>query len=263
MDKVRTIVRKEWSEVFKNRMVLFSVSFLPLVLTALPLFALYMTRSTGDISAAGFSDMPAAFARLCVGLNETECMQYFLVSQFLSVFLTMPVVIPVMIASYSIVGEKRTRTLEPLLATPITTLELLAGKALAAVIPALAASWLSYVVFTVGTSLITASPLLVSKVLAPLWLLAIFGIGPLLSVAGVSVAVMISSRVNDPRVAEQLSTLVVLPLLVLFVAQTSGVIALGDTLIVWIAIALIVIDSGLLYFATRLFQRETVLTRWK
>jgi len=42
MDKVRVIVRKEWSEVFKNRMVLFSVSFLPLVLTALPLFALYM-----------------------------------------------------------------------------------------------------------------------------------------------------------------------------------------------------------------------------
>ena len=187
----------------------------------------------------------------------------YLVSQFISVFLTMPVVIPVMIASYSIVGEKRTRTLEPLLATPITTLELLSGKALAATIPALAASWLSYVAFALGTRLLTASPPIVSKLLAPSWLLAIFGVGPLLSIAGVSIAVMISSRANDPRVAEQLSTLVVLPLLVLFVAQTSGLVALGDTLIVWIAIALIVIDSGLLYFATRLFQRETVLTRWK
>ncbi len=117
--------------------------------------------------------------------------------------------------------------------------------------------------FAVGISLLTASPLIVSKLRAPMWLLAIFGIGPLLSIAGVSVAVMISSRVNDPRVAEQLSTLVVLPLLVLFVAQTSGFVALGDALIVWIAIALIVIDSGLLYFATRLFQRETILTRWK
>jgi ABC-2 type transport system permease protein len=263
MNKVRVIIRKEWSEVFKNRLVLFSVSFLPLVLTAMPLFALYMTRDMGDMSAAGLSDMPAGFARLCVGLNAAECAQYYLVSQFLSVFLTMPVVIPVMIASYSIVGEKRTRTLEPLLATPITTLELLAGKALAATIPALAASWLSYVVFAIGTHLLTASPLIVSRLLAPSWLLAIFGVGPLLSIAGVSIAVMISSRTNDPRVAEQLSTLVVLPLLALFVAQTSGLVALGDTLIVWIAIALIVIDSGLLYFATRLFQRETILTRWK
>ena len=61
--------------------------------------------------------------------------------------------------------------------------------------------------------------------------------------------------------AEQLSTLAILPLLVLFMAQTSGVIALGQTLIVWIAIALIVVDAGLLYFTTRLFQRETILTR--
>jgi hypothetical protein len=29
------------------------------------------------------------------------------------------------------------------------------------------------------------------------------------------------------------------------------------------ALALIVIDAGLLYFATQLFQRETILTRWK
>jgi ABC-2 type transport system permease protein len=263
MSKVRTIIRKEWSEVFRNRMVLFSVSFLPLVLTALPLFALYMTRSMGDSATSSISDMPSAFARLCAGLTELECAQYYLVSQFLSVFLTMPVVIPVMIASYSIVGEKRTQTLEPLLATPITTMQLLAGKALAATIPALAASWLSYVVFTVGASLLTTGPQITGKLLAPMWLLAIFGIGPMLSIAGVSVAVMISSRVNDPRVAEQLSTLVVLPLLVLFVAQTSGFVALGDKLILWIAIALVVIDVGLLYFATRLFQRETILTRWK
>ena len=34
-------------------------------------------------------------------------------------------------------------------------------------------------------------------------------------------------------------------------------------LIVWIGVALIVLDCGLLYFAARLFQREAILTRWK
>ena len=32
--KIKTIVRKEWAEVFKNRMVLFTVAFLPLIMTA-------------------------------------------------------------------------------------------------------------------------------------------------------------------------------------------------------------------------------------
>ncbi len=40
MNKVKTIVRKEWAEVFKNRMVLFTIIFLPLVFAILPLIML-------------------------------------------------------------------------------------------------------------------------------------------------------------------------------------------------------------------------------
>ena len=50
-------------------------------------------------------------------------------------FMLIPLFIPVNIAAYSIVGEKTTHSLEPLLATPISTGELLAGKNLASVIP--------------------------------------------------------------------------------------------------------------------------------
>ena len=37
MIKIWTIISKEWAEVFKNRLVLFTVAFLPIILTALPL----------------------------------------------------------------------------------------------------------------------------------------------------------------------------------------------------------------------------------
>ena len=40
MAKVWTIVAKEWSEVFKNRLVLFTVIFMPLLFVALPLITL-------------------------------------------------------------------------------------------------------------------------------------------------------------------------------------------------------------------------------
>ena len=97
----------------------------------------------------------------------------------------------------------------------------------------------------------------------PLWLLAILVVGPLLAVASVSIAMMVSSRASDPRVAEQLSMLFILPLIGLFLGQATGLILVNETLILWMAVGLVAVDAGLLYFSVRLFQRETILTRWK
>ncbi|NIS80562.1 MAG: ABC transporter permease subunit [Anaerolineales bacterium] len=263
MKKVWVIVRKEWAEVFKNRFVLFTVGFLPLILTALPLIMLHATRGSGDLADLSFAEMPGGFNAFCEGMSAAECGQYFLVSQFMLLFMLMPLAIPVTIASYSIVGEKTTRTLEPLLATPVTTLELLAGKGLAAALPAIAATWLGFGVFAVGTRILSESTRVLARLIDPLWLMAIFVVGPLLAIAAVSVAVMVSSRANDPRVAEQLSMLVILPLLAIFFGQISGLFFINAQLILWMAIVLALVDAGLLAFATQLFQRETILTRWK
>ncbi len=263
MDKIWIIMRKEWAEVFKNRFVYFTVAFLPLVLTALPLIMLYATSSSGDLSGLSATDIPGRFTVLCGEMSEGECGQYFLVSQFMLFFMLMPLAIPVTIASYSIVGEKTTRTLEPVLATPVTTLELLAGKALAAAIPGVGVTWIGFIIFAFGARLIATSPVVVARLTDPLWLMAIFVVGPLLAIASVSVAVMVSSRANDPRVAEQLSMLVILPLLAVFFGQIAGFFFINERLILWMAAVLALIDIGLLAFATQLFQRETILTRWK
>ena len=95
------------------------------------------------------------------------------------------------------------------------------------------------------------------------WLISIFGIGTLLSISGVSISIMISSRVNDPRVAEQLSSLVAIPLIALFMGQSFGVVQFDLTLVLWVTFGMLLLDAVLLYFAIQLFQRETILTRWK
>ncbi len=263
MDKVWVIVGKEWAEVFKNRFVLFTVAFMPLIFTGLPLVILYAMQTSGDLPGDVPFDGPAQFSPLCEGLGGGECMQYYILAQFMLLFMLLPVIIPITIASYSIVGEKTTRTLEPVLATPITTLELLAGKTLAAVLPAVTASSAGYLVFAVGAFIITGGLGITAKLFSLLWLLAVFVVGPLLAIAAVSVAVMVSSRANDPRVAEQLSVLVILPIIGLLFGQITGFLVLNERLILWMALGLVVIDAGLLYFATQLFQRETILTRWK
>jgi ABC-2 type transport system permease protein len=264
MRKIWALVKKEWSEVFKNRFVLFSVAFLPLLFTVMPLVILYFSSNAeGSIDNVMTSDLPPQFAQLCRSMNSQECMQYFIVTQFMLLFMMVPMIVPITFASYSIVGEKSTRTLEPLLATPISTIELLLGKAIAAILPAVLATWLSFILYAMGTLILVDSPAVTIKLFDVLWLTAIFIVGPLLSVAGVSIAVMISSRVSDPRVAEQISAVFILPLIGLFVGQSTGLIFINEKIILWMASALLVLDIALFYFAAQLFQRETILTRWK
>lgn len=180
MHKVWIIIRKEWSEVFRNRLVLFGVAFLPLILTALPLAILVGLggADAGDVIAA--SDMPESFTQLCGGPSGGDCGAYFLVSEFMLLFMLLPLAIPVTIASYSIVGEKITRTLEPLLATPVSTVQLLGGKSAAAVIPGILMTWAAFGVFSIGVRLL-ATPQVAARLSDPMWLLAIFVVGPLLA----------------------------------------------------------------------------------
>jgi ABC-2 type transport system permease protein len=186
----------------------------------------------------------------------------FMLNLYTLMFMILPVAIPVTIAAYSIVGEKTARSLEPLLATPVTTVELLAGKAIAAVVPAIVATWAAFAVYATGIRLMV-NDVVFAAALAPLWLIAIFIVGPLLTLLAVSIAIMVSSRVSDPRVAEQLSAVVVLPLILFIVGQSVGFILINQQLIVIIAIVVALLDIGLLYLSVRLFQRETILTRWK
>jgi ABC-2 type transport system permease protein len=261
MDKIKTIIRKEWAEVFQHRYVLFTVIFMPLMFAALPLLMLYTMRGGGADTA---SAIPEAYLRGCAqGMTIEECFQVYFVTQFMLLFMLTPLIVPVNIAAYSVAGEKTTRSLEPLLATPITTAELLAGKNLAAVIPAVLATWLSFLVFGLGARMLVANVKVLSALFDPMWWLAILVVGPLLSVLSTNFCLMVSSRVNDPRAAEQLSAVVMLPLLALFFGQIAGYIYLNRQLMAVLALTMLVIDALMIALTIQVFQRETILTRWK
>lgn len=262
MKKVTTIIRKEWAEVFKKKLILSTVIFMPLLFTAIPLAMLFFARDAGSSDLT--SDIPPQFLQSCQSdLSSGECLQVMTVNQFLILFMLIPLIIPVNIAAYSIVGEKTTRSLEPLLATPITTIELLIAKNLAAAIPAVIATWLAFILYIVGAWIIVQSANIMTALLNPSWWFAVIIVGPLLAILSVNFSLMVSSRVNDPRVAEQLSAVVILPVLAVFVGQVAGFFLVNQRLIFIMAIILILVDSLMIIFAVRLFQRETILTRWK
>jgi ABC-2 type transport system permease protein len=266
MNKIRTIIGKEWAEVFQNRLVIFTVVFLPLLLTAIPLVILYSmkdaTPATADTISS--SQLPKEMAALCPSeMGSGDCLKVYLVNEFMILFMIVPVAIPGAIAGYSVVGEKTTHSLEPLLATPITTVELLTGKCLAAVIPAVLATYAAFGIFALGSWLILANPMLVSVLLDARWLLAIFAVGPLLAILAVTFALMVSSRVNDPRVAEQISMVIIVPVLAGFFGQISGLFILNKEIIAVTALIMLILDGLMFYLATQVFQRESILTRWR
>jgi ABC-2 type transport system permease protein len=76
-------------------------------------------------------------------------------------------------------------------------------------------------------------------------------------------AVCVSSRVNDARTAQQIGVFVILPIAGLLVGQLAGAIQLTVALIAWITLGLLVINVALMRVAIALFDRETILTRWK
>lgn len=260
--KIKTIIRKEWAEIFKNRMIVSTIIFMPLLMTAIPLIMLYTMQNEGVSEAS--TELPAQFAEVCGGtLSGGECFQVYMVSSFMIMFMIIPLFIPVNMAAYSIVGEKTSRTLEPLLATPITTAELLVGKNLAAAIPAVLGTWLGFAIFALGTLLIAHSRNVVNALINPVWLLAIILVGPLMSVLSTNFSMIVSSRVNDPRVAEQISSLVILPVVGGFMGQIFGLVLITENFMWVIAGITLVLDAILIYLAVRLFARETILTRWK
>lgn len=149
-----------------------------------------------------------------------------------------------------------------LLATPIKTWELLTGKILAALIPTVAISWLFGAIFIGGMAAVSVSQRVFAAIVSPGWLTVFLLCTPLLAVIAIAAMVAISARVNDPHTAQQLSAWVVLPFLLFFFGQITGRIVLGPLTALGAALALGLIAAAAVWGATRLFQREVILTKW-
>jgi ABC-2 type transport system permease protein len=263
MRQIRTVVRKEWADMLRNKLVFYVIIFVPLLMLAIPVVMLLVMRMT-PVNPQDLEELQGVLKNpIFAEMNSLEAIQSVMASNMLVLFLMMPLMVPVTIASYSIVGEKVTRSLEPLLATPITTTRLLVAKGFAAAAPGIAMTWICYVLFLVAARILAVSDRVFGVFVNPMWLVAMFVLAPLMTVMAVMVGIVVSSRVSDPRAAEQLGSLILLPLMALFIGAMAGFIMLNSTTF-WISSAIVAIaDVALIYLGTALFQRETILTRWK
>jgi ABC-2 type transport system permease protein len=264
--RVRAVIDKELFEIRKSRVLLFTLFLPPLLLALLPIVV--MTAAGPEMAASSSTNAGeiARYYNLSPAFRDftpLELSQWMVLQQFLILYLVMPVVIPITVAAYSIIGEKQSRSLEPLLATPVRTDELLLGKSISGIIPAVLATWAAYLIFLLGTRLVVSSPRVLEAAFSPTWLFVMLIIAPLLALLSMSIGVMISSRVNDTRAAQQIGGMLVIPIVALGIAQTAGFLLLNAATFIAGAALIALLDVVVLKAATRLFQRENILTRWK
>jgi ABC-2 type transport system permease protein len=267
MTRIAALVRKELADLRQNRAV-----FLPAVLTGvvsicLPFFvAIVVPALAGErLSDSSDFDIALELYRDQPGLSDLDpeaAIQAWLFQQFLVLLVLTPVAGAMSIAAYSVIGEKQARTLEPLLATPLTTFELLAAKVLGAFIPALALTLACFAVYLAGVAAL-AEPGAFRALLVPGSLAIIFVLGPLAALAALQLAVCVSSRVNDARSAQQIGALIVLPVAAMLVLQLTGTVRLTAPAVGLITLALVAVNVVLMLVGIALFDRESILTRWK
>jgi ABC-2 type transport system permease protein len=195
------------------------------------------------------------------GLSGDAMIQAFLFHQFSLLLLLVPIVSATALATHAVIGEKQARALEPLLATPISTLELLAAKTLTPFLFALGLTWAAVGLYLLG-AVAFGEPGVWRAVVGPRVLIMFGLLGPLVELASLLVSVIVSSRASDPRSAQQLSALLILPITAVFVAQLMGVFVLGPSTMVLAALGCALLDVVLLWIGIRVFHRENILTRW-
>jgi len=268
------IVKKDLLEVRQNKaawlpMIIaptIIVVVFPLVLLVLPQFIPVMENefvNDPDLVSM-YAALPPAMMEAIEGMTPMQSVVIMMLCyMFAPMFLIFPLAFSTVVAAESFAGERERKTLETLLYTPATEKELFWGKVITGVISSLAISWGSFVLYAIVLN--TAGYPVFHRLWFPLpsWYPLIFWITPALSLLGVAVTVLISSRVQTFMGAYQTSVSLVVIVLALLVGQISGVVYLTVGTGLLIGLVFWIVSAALIMLAMRGFKRPTLLLGMK
>jgi ABC-2 type transport system permease protein len=256
---VWAVLAKEARDLFTNRLLLGAVALPALIFASIP---------TGLVAFLELNELdPRQLGQVEQFINEFPDLeaklaaQGFIVLNFMAYFLLIPAMVPMAIATQSVVGEKTARSLEPQLATPLEVGELLVGKALASAAPAVLATWIVFILYGLVNGAI-ADPVLTRLIFNDVWRVAMVTLVPLISLLSVLLGIIVSARVNDARTAQQIGGFIVIPVIGVAIAgffsgQASfsmEQVLVGDLVVAGLIGMALVIGNWI-------FDRESILTR--
>ena len=228
----------------------------------IPNFAPSTTFSSQNLEIL-LKNLPSNVINEISGMTVQQSTIYLLILYFLApMFLIVPIMASSVIASDSFAGEKERKTIEALLATPLTDEELFLGKILVAFIPAILITFVSFGIYSVVVDVLTAGLFNGLSLLPnPIWVTMIFGLAPVIALTSVGLTVTISAKVKGFREAQQISVILVAPILGLVFGQISGALFLGDVVLYALIGVFALVDVIVFFAGVRVFKREEILSK--
>jgi len=267
--KAWLVFKKDWLEIKRNWQVLLPIIILPIIFSVIfPIVLLGISNTpTTNMSTSDFEslipNLPADVQAQIAQFSPNQVLIYIMVLYFFApFFLIIPVMASSVLGSDSFAGERERKTIEALLATPISDSELLLGKILVSFIPAMLVTFVSFGVYAIIVDALTVG-MFNGMLLLPNvnFLIMIFGVAPTIALCSIGLTVIISAKVKGFKEAQQISVVLLLPVLALVFAQISGLLVLGPIVLAALIGVLAIVDVAVFYVGVKIFQREEILSK--
>ena len=263
------IVRKDLLVVSQSKGVIIPLMIVPVMFfVLLPALVAFIPAEV-DLDSNAFSDFGTLLDNMPPGMldefagksNAQVIVSLVLVYMLAPMFLIVPLMVASTIAADSFAGEKERKTLEALLYTPTTDQELFLAKVLSAWLPAVAITLAGFLLYGIVAN--AAGWHVMEKLFFPnwLWILLVVWVAPAAAGLGLSTMVLVSSRVSGFQEAYQTGSAIVIPVLLLFFGQITGILVLNVLVALVLGLLLWLIDGALLWFGVRTFQRNELLAK--
>ncbi|MHA2298598.1 MAG: ABC transporter permease subunit [Candidatus Hodarchaeales archaeon] len=259
------LMKKDWADGFKSKQIfIFVVGFPLFLIVILPGVLVGAMSAIPELmllnpSTAVLLNFLPAVTPDWGSLSESARLTVFTAVLGQIFILLVPVMVSSIVSADSVVGEKERKTIEVLLALPMTDREIVIAKILSGMLPALFSTWIFTGIHIIVIDII-AFPLLQRLLLPDLrFLVLTLLFTPLLAFVTVTFTVMISSRVSTSRDAQQMTGFLVLPLLILILSQLY--LVLLDISLVIVGTAILILAAVIFfYLGEKTFNREKIMT---
>jgi ABC-type Na+ efflux pump permease subunit len=234
----KALINKDINEITSSKRVIMPMTIVPIVMVVIiPIAILIGANFIGNDSsmftkmAPLINKLPSEYATYTPAQLLIKVTLNFM---FPSYFLIIPIMCSGVIGASSFVGEKEHKTMESLLYTPISMEQLLRAKILGVFVPSYIVTLISFVVF--GIIFNVGGFIYFKGLIFPdiKWLIIILWISPAINLLSLIFTVMVSAKSETFQEAQQISGLLVIPVILVLVGQMTGVLLLSN-LVMFIA----------------------------
>jgi ABC-type Na+ efflux pump permease subunit len=259
----KALIIKDIKETTSSKQIVLPMVIVPVMMSVLLPAIMIVASLFAGSSEDALKDLGPLLKSLPIDYTQYTSGQLVIYTavnyMFPSFFLIIPIMASGILGASSFVGEKEHKTMETLLYTPISMEQLLRAKIVGVFVPAYIVTLLSFVAF--GVVINIGGILNFGYLIFPnvKWLIIILWLAPSLTLFSLTFTVLVSAKSSTFQDAQQVSGLLVIPVVLLLISQLTGLFLLSSTIAIVIGAVLFLVDYVMIKTISKRFVAEKLI----